>query len=148
MAATNAQIAEVRRMVAEPDSATYLHDVLARYIERYPVVDERGEAPYTWDTATTPPTQETNDDWVATYDLRRAAADVWEEKAAALAGNYDFQVEGRRFSRAQTYEQAMKMARYYRSRRTLKTLRAVVEPPVVAEDRVWIGNLAEPEDMP
>ena len=40
--ATAAQIARLRRMVAEPTEDPYDDDTLAAYIERYPLLDERG----------------------------------------------------------------------------------------------------------
>ena len=145
MSATAAQIARLRRMVAEPDETTYLDTDLAGYIEDYPLVDERGEEPYTWDTSTEPPTQDDNDNWIATYDLNAAAADIWEEKAATLAQDFDFSADGASFSRSQAYEQMMRSARYYRSRRSLKTVTQRPEPER-STDVLWIGNLAEIDD--
>lgn len=146
MAATAAQIARLRRMVGEPDSSTtYTDDDLTTYIEEYPLIDERGEAPYTWDTSTEPPTEDENDDWIATYDLNAAAADIWEEKAAGLAQDYDFKADGASFSRSQAYEQYLKQARYYRSRRAPRTMTQRLEPQRTT-DVLWIGNLAEDDD--
>ena len=146
MAATAEQIARLRRMVAEPTTATYSDAELKAYIERYPVLDERGEAPYEWDTSTSPPTQDTNEDWIPTYDLHAAAGDVWEEKAGLLAANFDFQADGGNFSRSQAYEQAMKQARYHRSRRTPTTAKLVQWPEESETEQSWIGNLAEPRN--
>lgn len=144
MSATAAQIERLRRMVNEATAATYDDYTLAEYIERYPLVDERGEKPYTWDTSTTPPSQDENEDWIPTYDLNAAAADVWEEKAGVLAPDYAFSADGGRYERNQAYEQAMKQARYYRSRRSMRTITQTPEP-VQNEDVLWIGNLAESE---
>lgn len=143
MAATAGQVARLRRMVNEPDDTTYDDDAITEYIEAYPLIDERGEQPYTWDTSTDPPTEDENEDWIPTYDLNAAAADVWEEKAAVPAADYDFSADGGRYSRSQVYEQAMKQARYYRARRSGRTMTLRPEPSQV-EDVVWIGNLAEP----
>ena len=84
MTASAAQIAQLRRMVAEPATTTYSDAALQGYIEAYPLLDQRGEPPYTYDYAT-PPAQVANPEWIATYDLHAAAADVWEEKAATTA---------------------------------------------------------------
>jgi hypothetical protein len=54
MAATAAQIAEVRRMVNEPTTSTYSDVLITAIIERYPLLDELGSDPYTW-TAANPP---------------------------------------------------------------------------------------------
>ena len=96
-------------------------------------MDERGEVPYTWDTSTTPPTQEENDDWVDTYDLHAAAADIWDEKAAGVAEDFDFRADGGQYSRSQVVEQYERRARYHRNRRAPKThtLHMYPEPDVV-----------------
>ena len=145
MSATAAQIARLRRMVAESDATTYTDSDLTTYIEAYPLVDERGEEAYTWDTSTEPPTQDDNDNWIPTYDLNAAAADIWEEKAATLAQDFDFSADGASFSRSQAYEQMMRSARYYRSRRSAKTITQRPEP-IRSTDVYWIGNLAEVDD--
>lgn len=129
MSATAAQIAKVRRMVAEPTAGTYTDQDIAEYIEARSCIDERGEEPYSWDTSSEPPTQEANDAWIDTYDLNAAAADIWNEKAAALAATYyDFGADGQTFNRSQAAQQALQMARYYWSRRNAKTISARLEP--------------------
>lgn len=144
MAPTAAQIAQLRRMVAEPTATTYSDATLTTYIETYPLLDERGEAPYTWDDSTDPPTQEANDSWIPTYDLHAAAGDIWEEKAANWADKYQFAADGGNYSRNQVYEQMMASARYHRSRRASKTMTAVKWPKESSGDVFpWIANLAE-----
>lgn len=136
MTATAEQVAELRRMIAEPDETTYTDEDLEALIESHPLVDERGELPYTWDTSTQPPTQDDNEDWIPTYDLHAAAADIWQEKAAVVAEDFDFEADGGRYSRSQVYEQFMKQARYHRSRRAPRTLSVVVYPKGVAAQQV------------
>lgn len=109
MTVAAADIARLRRMVAEPTTTTYSDSVLTETIERYPVVDADGLAP-------------DDDDWTATYDLSAAAADVWGEKAAALATAFDFTADGGSFSRSQMVKQAQTMASYYRSRRYARSV--------------------------
>lgn len=147
MAATAEQILRVHRMAGIAiDDATYSPDsVVAEYIERYPLLDERGEAPYTWDTSTSPPTQEDNDDWVATYDLHAAAADILEERAVALATEFDFTADGATYHRSQQYEALMKQARFHRSRRTPTSVTMIKWPEEAEIDQPWIGNLPEPD---
>jgi len=145
MTATAAQIAKIRRMVAEPTVTTYLDADISAYIEAYPLMDERGEQPYTFSSAT-PPAQVVNTNWIATYDLNAAAADIWEEKAAAVADLYDFNADGGSHSRSQKYEQYMKNARSYRSRRATKTMMLVKYPEeTTVNNTPWIINNPEQE---
>lgn len=121
MTATAAQIAQVRRMANEPTDANGYTDALIQgYIEAYPLVDENGETPRVPDEQTGD--MEENPDWTATYDLHAAAADVWDEKAAVYAGDYDFTADGATLNRSQAYQQMMNSARYHRSRRSPKTI--------------------------
>ena len=145
MAATAAQIAKVRRMVADTEFS-YSYTEIGEYIEAYPCMDERGEDPYTWDTSTEPPTQDDNDNWVATYDLNAAAADIWAEKAGALSDRYDLSDQGRSQTRSQIYEHAMAQCRHYRARRKPTSMRMHKSPDEnLVDPRTWIGNLAEPD---
>ena len=142
MAATAAQIARLRRMVSEPDITTYDDDSLSEYIERFPLLDERGEEPYTWETSTQPPTKDDNEDWIPTYDLHAAAADIWEEKAAGVAGDFNFSADGGSYSREQVYQQYMKQCRNHRGRRAPKTMRAIAWPVTTGEQALpsWVVN--------
>jgi hypothetical protein len=136
MTVTAAQISQLRRMVAEPTTTPYTDAVLTEYIERYPHMDEWGETPLDgWG--------EVNANWTATYDLNGAAADVWQEKAGAVAGKFDFSADGGNYSQSQQYEQFMKQCRYYRSRRIPSTVRLVKFPQETEDDESWIGNLPE-----
>jgi hypothetical protein len=143
MAATAAQIAQVRRMVGEPSETTYTDADIQEYIETYPLLDERGEEPYTWDSSTQPPTQDENEDWIDTYDLAAAAADIWDEKAAVVVQDYDFSADGGSFKRSQVAEQYSGRARYYRSRRAPRTRTMFMSPDPGGSQQEWIGNLAE-----
>ncbi len=129
MAATADQIAEVRRMVGEPTADTYSDATIQAYIERYPLMDECGEEPYTWDTSTSPPTQDANDDWIATYDLHAAAADIWGEKAAAVAPNYSYSADGHSLQRSLVYEQYRQEERKHLARRVARSITVVKYPP-------------------
>lgn len=147
MAPTAAQIAQLRRMVAEPLTTTYSDVLLTTYITNYPLMDERGEYPYTWSSAT-PPAKVTNTEWVETYDLHAAAGDIWEEKAASWADKYQFAADGGSYSRNQAYEMMMARVRYHRSRRAPKTMTAVKWPEESGSslgDTPWIANLPEPD---
>lgn len=144
MTVTAAMLATLRRMVAEPDDAHgYDDDTLSAILSEYPLLDERGEEPYTWDTASTPPTQDANEDWVARYDTHAAASQVWEEKATEKAHLYDFSADGGRYTRSQMFEQALRMARYHNSRRAPRTIRAFTWPPPSRNDRDVAANHLE-----
>lgn len=114
-------IQRLRRMIAEPTNTIYDNDTLQDYIEAYPVMDENGTDPTYLDYSTTPPSVEANENWIPTYDLNAAAAEIWEEKAAALQDKYDFAADGGSYHRSQAYEQACSMAGKYRSRSVAKT---------------------------
>lgn len=145
MSATAAQVAILRRMVNEPTETTYSDDALEGYIETYPVMDERGEEPYTWDTSTQPPTKDDNADWYPTYDLHAAAADIWQEKAATVAADFSFSADGGKYDRNQVYEQYMKQAKYHGARRIPTTIEARMypEPTTNANDYSWVVNRRE-----
>ena len=121
MAASVTEVVKLRCMIADSTSTTYSDDDLEEIIESYPVLDSDGYDPE-------------DDDWTATYDLNAAAAQIWEEKAAAYIGSYDFSADGGSFNRSQMYEQAMKMARHYHSRKRVKTITTRPEPKLDAEE--------------
>jgi hypothetical protein len=133
---TAEQIAEVRRMVGEPTTATYSDDLLITYIEKYPHLDEYGEEPTTEDG-------EANSEWTPTYDLHAAAGDIWEEKAATVSGKFDFSADGGSYSPSQVYQQFMAQCRHHRARRMPSTARMVKSPPEERMDMSWIANLRD-----
>jgi hypothetical protein len=136
MTPTANQIAQLRRMVAEPTVTTYSDAVLTTYIETYPCVDENGESPRVSST-TTPGTMMVNPDWIETYDLHSAAAAIWEEKAAAHSVKFDFDADGGSYTRSQQHEHAMQQVRHHLSRRNPKT---IVQVPDLARERTYEIN--------
>lgn len=136
MTATVSQIEQLRRMTAEPTEATYSDATIREYIERYPHMDEWSEEPLD-------DYGEVNPNWTPTYDLNAAAADIWEEKAAAVAHRMDFSADGGNYSASQQYEQYMKQCRHYRSRRLPSSAPMVKHPVESSTDESWIGNLPE-----
>ena len=143
MTATAAMITRVRSMVNEPLPVTYSDVAIQGFIETYPMMDENGEQPYTWSSAT-PPVQVVNTSWVATYDLHAAAADIWEDKASEWVTRYDFKADGADYSRSQAYNHMMGRVRYHRSMRAARTMRGFKSPKEPNSTRqVWIGNLPE-----
>jgi hypothetical protein len=151
MGATENQIARLRRMVDEPTEANYTNDDLRYTIESYPLVDERGVEPYWYDTSTNPPTQVATRGWYPTYDLHAAAADIWEEKAAAVADEYDYPgaesptgINGVARN-SQVYDHYKKQARHHAARRTATTAKLMPWPGRNRRGDSIIGNLPEVE---
>ena len=140
MAATDAMVARLRRMVDEPTEAIYSDELVAEYIEKYPLLDQLGTDPFEVDLTTTPPTITERDDWIPTYCLNSAARDIWEEKAAGLAENFDFKADGGSYSRSQKYEQYMAKARSHGSRRSARTSKLWVEPRVSPDDETVLND--------
>lgn len=121
MAASAEQIGWLRLRVAEPTPETYSDSALAAYIEAHPLTDPAGYQPFLSDGLTA------NDDWTPTYDLAAAAADVWAEKAATLAGGYDFSADGGSFKRSQAYEMALRQERRWSAKRASSSHRVRVD---------------------
>jgi hypothetical protein len=145
MTATAAQIAELRRMVAEPLPTTYSDVTLQGYIEAYPCVDVRGQDPYSW-LLTSPPTATVNTEWIPTYDLHAAAADVWQEKAAALADRFDTSADGASLQRSQMYKQAMGQVAYHQGRRKIRSVSSIKHPREALLNRDQIFNRVKDDD--
>lgn len=127
MAVPASTIARLRRMVNEPEPTTYDDETLAsEYIEKYPLRDSSGYEP-------------DDTDWTPTYDLNAAAADIWEEKAAAVAYEFDFVTQGDgQLARTGKFSHASKQAAKFRSRRVAVAREIVVEPqPGDEEDNVF-----------
>lgn len=115
MTASADDIADVRRMVNEPTQSPYTDDILARYIERYPTVDDNG-------------LESGDSGWVAGYDLNSVASDIWSEKASLVQMYYDFQADGGRYTQSQLYEMAMDKSRYHAARRKVSSKSTFKKP--------------------
>ena len=151
MTVTVAQIAQIRRMVAEPAATTYSDALLEDIIELFPTIDELGTMPYYWVQGSGAPTKTDNENWISTYNLNSAAAQIWDEKAAAIADQYDFKADGGDYSRSQAFKHATEQAKYYRSRRGLSTFKLYKSPKESASGSLnsesWIGNLPENDEF-
>ena len=128
-------IAQLRRMVAEPDATTYSTTTLSAIISRYPLRDSNGYNPD--DTL-----------WTGVWDLNRAAADIWEEKATAYVADFDFAADGGDYKRSQVQAQLLQMASRYRAKRatTSLTMKATPRPASAPGLDAWLGNAAEDDD--
>ena len=144
MAATADEIMQLRRMTGEVSNSTYYDNILSGYIERYPLNDARGEAPYDWDTSSEPPTRDANENWIPTYDLNAAAALIWEEKASAYITDYDFSADGATLNRSQAFRHMMAQAGYYRSKRAITTVTQYMD--IADTEDEWVANAAEEDD--
>lgn len=133
MTATVEQIIRFRRMVAESTDTTYTDGDLSEIVERYPLLDGLGREPLI-ESDDDPSVLEANPDWTATYDLNAAAADVWAEKAAALATEFDFTAGSQSFQRSQAYKMSMEQSRYYRSRRSAASVHLQMTPKPDEDD--------------
>lgn len=129
---TTDQILQLRRMTAESTEATYTDAELSAYIARYSLPDVDGLEP---DAAL----------WAGAWDLNQAAGEIWQEKAAAAAINFDFAADGGDYKRSQVYVQYMAIARSYLARRQTGSLILQAYPKPLGAVRVdsWIGNLSE-----
>lgn len=58
-----------------------------------------------------------------TYNLRAAAAEIWQRKAGHAAKGYDFSADGAKYDRSQIYEHCLKMAEQYRDTAGIKVSR-------------------------
>ena len=128
-------IAQLRRMVAEPDATTYSTTTLSAIISRYPLRDSNG---YDADDTL----------WTGVWDLNRAAADIWEEKATAYVADFDFAADGGDYKRSQVQAQMLQMASRYRAKRatTSLTMKATPRPASAPGLDAWLGNAAEDDD--
>lgn len=128
-------IDQLRRMVAEPTQDTYGDDLLGEYLAAYPLPDSAGAQPT--DTA-----------WLGCWDAALAAAQIWEEKAAAFAADYDFSADGGSYQRSQVHRQMLDIARNFRARRKTSALvlKAQPRPDTAPSLESWIGNAPEEDN--
>jgi hypothetical protein len=141
MPVTAAQLEQFRRMVAEPTAATYTDDVLESYIEARPVMDARGVPWEDWNYSATPPTLGINPNWLPTYDMNAAAADIWDEKAANAASCISFSADGASYSLAEKIANYSKMASKYRSRARIGSVKLVSKQRELTQHNVVVETI-------
>jgi len=120
MAASTSDIRRLRRMTAEPTNATYNEETMAAYLEAWPLIDSQGRS-------------STEAEWTEAYDLHAAAAEIWEEKAAAVAHKHDFSADGANYSSSQMFDNFMERARYHQARQKA-LVRTVAKRPVESSE--------------
>ncbi len=143
MPVTADNIAELRRMIAEPTNATYSDAQLEELLNRYPVRDALGEPALASDGGI-PPTLSERDVWIQAYDLHAVAEKIWQEKAAAVAGCFDVSADGTSLNRSQIAASYMQQARYHGARRRGRGIPPVVSP-TVNKDNVIMNRLLSDE---
>ncbi len=127
--------AESLKLAAARKLKSVAFPAISTGVYSYPLADADGYAP-------------TDSLWAGAWDINPAAADIWEEKAAAMAAAFDFAADGGDYKRSQAYSQMLQQARRFRSMRQTTTFVMVAEPPPAGAVRVesWIGNLPEDDD--
>lgn len=103
MSVTAAQITRVRKLSGNVSESDFDDDAITDAIELYPKIDSDGLDP-------------ADDDWTETYDLYRAAADIVDQRAAAVANQYDQNTDGASLNRSQKFGQLSRLATRLRSR--------------------------------
>lgn len=103
MTVTASEIKRLRSMINEPTAATWTDSDLTTMIEGSACIDVEGSNP-------------TDSDWLPTYDLYKVASDLWLEKAAKFADEFDFSSDGGSYQRSQKHQMMLKQSGYYASR--------------------------------
>jgi hypothetical protein len=126
MSVTAAQILRVRSL-ANVTLAQYSDAAVTAIIEEYTKMDSSGYMP-------------SEDDYTATYDLYRAAADVVELEAAKVAMQYDTTVDGATLNRSQIAEGLYSLAARLRQRGAAKACKSIQETISDEDDDDEEGN--------
>lgn len=139
-----AKIAQLRRMIAEPTEAVYTDELLESIITDYALPDSYGEDPTIRSWVEGQLIETENENWSGRFDLNAAAAQIWSEKAAAVAERFDFTADGATLHTSQEYNQAVSMSKFYEVRASARTIKLVtVKVPDTQTDFPWVGNLPE-----
>ena len=113
------EVVRVRRLVSEPSQTPYTDDIIRETIALHPLVDRNDAEPF----YTCPFSIST--EWVPTWDLYAAAADIWTEKAAAVACKISFDADGVDIKRSDLHTHYMRQAMFCMSRRVATSIRLV-----------------------
>lgn len=135
-------LARLRRMVNEPGTATYTDEALVEYLDRYRLMDVYGYPP---PLPADPDTAPSVVNWTPTYDLHASAGDIWEEKAGAFVGDFDFAADGGSYQRSQVRESYIAQANKHRAQRVTTTIELRPDPaltPMPLTDDLWDSDLS------
>lgn len=114
-------IARVRRLINEPTTATYTDADIQAALERNLTFDSTGRRPWTYNGTALDPL------YVTTYDVYRTAGELWDEKAAALACQFDYSGDGANMSLKQKYDNAVAAGQRCKGRACVRIPRPVRE---------------------
>lgn len=135
MGASTSQIERVKRLCAiEAGDAIYSDEVVSEFIETHPLNDSEGREPDAYL-------------WVETYDVNLAAADICEEKAAAVAARFDFSADGGSYTRSQEFDHWSRLASRYRSRRAITSFTVKSSRPYVLDESDYDDESVSTEDI-
>ena len=114
-------LARLRRMVAEPTEATYTDADLIALIKAFPTAQRVGQNQWVVNSSRID---------VVVWDLHAAAAQIWEEKVAALIGQgaYDIDADGQTLHRDQKLQQYRTQVAYHTARRRVRSVKILVAP--------------------
>ena len=114
-------LARLRRMVAEPTEATYTDVDLIALIKAFPTAQRVGQNQWVVNSSRID---------VVVWDLHAAAAQIWEEKVAALIGQgaYDITADGQTLHRDQKLQQYRAQVAYHTARRRVRSVKILVAP--------------------
>jgi len=115
MAVSFDDIKRLRIMVAESSESVYTNSDLEDRIEATACTDVNGKDP-------------DDDDWVATYNIFKVASEIFLEKAANVADEFDFNADGGSFNRSQKQQMYLRQASYYESRSKALSLQMLQTP--------------------
>jgi len=140
---TDEQVLELRSMTEEPeytgaedcDAYIYTDTDLKKIIASYPMRDVLGKKPCSINLATIPPSFTLNTYWIPTFDLNRAAAKIWLDKAGRVARRFAYSADGASFSPNQQYKHYQEQYRIYWARRAPRTVEVLV-PDTTESDLV------------
>ena len=123
--ATPQEVYDRLRSMSGTDADTYPDSALDVYLEEALVEDAEGNDPG-------------DEDYVETYDLHRAAALIWWDRAAEIARfAFDTQIDMTRAARSDVYENFHRMARHHEMKARARSGTPTVDAGVVeVEDNV------------
>jgi hypothetical protein len=115
-------VARLRRLVAEPTTAIYSDEDLKATLRQFPTA-RRMQADALFVNGS-------NAFSVVVWDVHAAAAQIWEEKIAALVvqGSYDITADGQTLNRDQKLQQYRAQLAYHQARRRVRSVKITAAP--------------------
>ena len=115
-------VARLRRLIAEPTTALYSDGDLIACLKQFPTARKL--------QADTLIVNANNSLSVVVWDVHAAAAQIWEEKIAALIaqGSYDITADGQTLNRDQKLQQYRAQLAYHQARRRVRSVKITAAP--------------------